>query len=596
MTDAASRANGVIRETWRQARWKERGVELLIVVVLGLLGIAAATAIGPRLGVAAPLLLVIVGIAVSFLPFVPDVEIDPEWILAGVLPPLLYSASVSMPSMEFRREFGAISGLSVALVVVSAVGLGFLFAWLVPGISLAAGIALGAIVSPTDAVATSIVKRVGVTPRIVTVLEGESLLNDATALVLLRSAIAAVAASVTFWEIVGDFVFAVAVAVVIGYVVGRANLWVRSRVTDATVNTVISFTVPFLAAVPSEALGASGLVAAVVAGLVTGRGAIRSLSPQHRMSDVQNWRTIELILEGAVFLVMGLELSAILEDLQDEARGIAVGWRIAAIALLAVLVVRALYVLPTLGLQRLSVRRSAAMKPRLDAVQQRFDGVDPAAVPFDADGTVRRDRTRRPRPALSAESLERFRTRIRRRVADIDYFMAGPLGWREGTVIVWAGMRGAVTLAAAQTLPHGTPDRSLIVFIAFLVAAGSLVIQGGTLPWVVRLVKPAGVDREAARLEHAELLGMLRGVADDVVREHREAGAAAGERTAERAAAVDREERLALRLEIIEAQREALLAARDDGTFSASVLTGALETLDADQISMELRSDHHDEA
>jgi monovalent cation/hydrogen antiporter len=513
-----------------------------------------------------------------------------------VLPPLLYSASVSMPSMEFRREFGAISGLSVALVVVSAVGLGFLFAWLVPGISLAAGIALGAIVSPTDAVATSIVKRVGVTPRIVTVLEGESLLNDATALVLLRSAIAAVAASVTFWEIVGDFVFAVAVAVVIGYVVGRANLWVRSRVTDATVNTVISFTVPFLAAVPSEALGASGLVAAVVAGLVTGRGAIRSLSPQHRMSDVQNWRTIELILEGAVFLVMGLELSAILEDLQDEARGIAVGWRIAAIALLAVLVVRALYVLPTLGLQRLSVRRSAAVKPRLDAVQQRFDGVDPAAVPIAADGTVRRHRTRRPRPALSAESLERFRTRIRRRVADIDYFMAGPLGWREGTVIVWAGMRGAVTLAAAQTLPHGTPDRSLIVFIAFLVAAGSLVIQGGTLPWVVRLVKPAGVDREAARLEHAELLGMLRGVADDVVREHREAGAAAGERTAERAAAVDREERLALRLEIIEAQREALLAARDDGTFSASVLTGALETLDADQISMELRSDHHDEA
>ena len=571
-------------------------MELLIVVVLGLLGIAAATAIGPRLGVAAPLLLVMVGIAVSFLPFVPDVEIDPEWILAGVLPPLLYSASVSMPSMEFRREFGAISGLSIALVVVSAVALGFLFTWLVPGISLAAGIALGAIVSPTDAVATSIVKRVGVTPRIVTVLEGESLLNDATALVLLRSTIAAIAASVTFWEIVGDFVFAVAVAVVIGYVVGKANLWVRSRVTDATVNTVISFTVPFLAAVPSEALGASGMVAAVVAGLVTGRGAIRSLSPQHRMSDVQNWRTIELILEGAVFLVMGLELSAILEDLQDEARGIAVGWRIAAIALLAVLVVRALYVLPTLGLQRLSFLRRAAMKPRLDAVQQRFDGVNPAAVPVAAEDVVPRGRTRRPRPALSAEALERFRTRVRRKVADIDYFMAVPLGWREGTVIVWAGMRGAVTLAAAQTLPHGTPDRSLIVFIAFLVAAGSLVIQGGTLPWVVRLVKPAGIDREAARLEHAELLGMLRGVADDVMRAHRKGGDAASERTAERGAAVDHDKRLTLRLEIIEAQREALLAARDDGTFSASVLTGALETLDADQISMELRSDHHDEA
>lgn len=571
-------------------------MELLIVVVLGLLGIAAATAIGPRLGVAAPLLLVIIGIIVSFLPFVPDVEIDPEWILAGVLPPLLYSASVAMPSMEFRREFGVISGLSVALVVVSAVAIGFLFSWLVPGLSLAAGIALGAIVSPTDAVATSIVKRVGVTPRIVTVLEGESLLNDATALVLLRSAIAAIAASVSFWEIAGDFVFAVIVAAVIGYVVGKANLWVRSRVTDAAVNTVISFTVPFLAAVPSEALGASGLVAAVVAGLVTGRGAIRSLSPQHRMSDVQNWRTIELILEGAVFLVMGLELSAILGDLQDEARGVALGWRIAAVALLAVLVVRVLYVLPMLGLQRLSFRRGASLKPRLAAIQERFDGLDRAPAPGTADDGARRSRRRGSQPALSAEALDRFRTRIRRKVADIDYFMAVPLGWREGTIIVWAGMRGAVTLAAAQTLPHETPDRSLIVFIAFLVAAGSLVIQGGTLPWLVRLVKPAGIDRDAARVEHTELLGMLRGVADDVVREHREARSAAGEHETASDAAAERELHRKLRLEIIEAQREALLAARDDGTFSASVLTGALETLDADQISIELRGDHRDEA
>ena len=394
-----------------------------------------------------------------------------------------------------------------------------------PGLSLAAGIALGAIVSPTDAVATSIVKRVGVTPRIVTVLEGESLLNDATALVLLRSAIAATAAAVSFWEILGDFVFAVVVAVVIGYLVGKGNLWLRSRVTDATVNTVISFTVPFLASVPSEVLGASGLVAAVVAGLVTGRGAIRSLSPQHRMSDVQNWRTIELILEGAVFLVMGLEMSAILDDLTNEARGIELGGRVAAITLLAVLVVRALFVFPMLGLQRRSSRRGASMKPQLTAFQERLDNADPdeVAAPERRGGPGKG----RPGRVLSAASLGRFQTRIRRKVADIDYFMAEPLGWREGTVIVWAGMRGAVTLAAAQTLPQGTPDRSLVIFIAFLVATGSLLIQGGTLPWIVRLVKPAGVDREAARAEHAELLGILRRVADDVVREHREARVAA---------------------------------------------------------------------
>src|SRR3954469_5150705 len=151
-------------------------MEFPAIVVLGLLAIAAAAVFGPRLGVAAPLLLVVVGIGVSLLPFVPAIEIEPHWILAGVLPPLLYSASVSMPTMDFRREFTAISGLAVILVVASAVLLGLLFSWLIPGLGLPVGIALGAIVSPTDAVAVSIVRRVGVSPRIVAVLEGEGLL------------------------------------------------------------------------------------------------------------------------------------------------------------------------------------------------------------------------------------------------------------------------------------------------------------------------------------------------------------------------------------------------------------------------------------
>src|SRR5690348_4912913 len=194
------------------------------------------------------------GIVVSLLPFVPAVDIDPEWILAGVLPPLLYSASVSMPSMEFRREFGAIGGLSVLLVVVSALVLGVFFSWVIPGLGIWWGIALGAIVSPTDAVATSIVKKLPVSPRVVSILEGESLLNDATALVLLRTAIAGAAASVSLWSVLGKFAFAVVVAAVIGVVVGKVNLMVRARVTDSTVNTVISFTVPFLAAIPAEEL------------------------------------------------------------------------------------------------------------------------------------------------------------------------------------------------------------------------------------------------------------------------------------------------------------------------------------------------------
>ena len=268
-------------------------MELLIVVVMGMLVISAAATLGPRLGFAAPLLLVVVGIGVSLLPFAPEVHVEPEWILSGVLPPLLYSAAMSMPSMNFRREFTAISGLSFVLVVVSSLVVGAVFAWLVPGLGLAWGIALGAIVSPTDAIATSIVKRAGAPTRVVTILEGESLLNDATALVILRAAIAGAAVSVSLWGVLGSFVYSIVVAGIIGFVVGHLNLLVRARVGEASVNTAISFTVPFLAAIPAEELGASGLVAAAVAGLATGHHAPQFLSAQHRLSDSQNWRTAQ---------------------------------------------------------------------------------------------------------------------------------------------------------------------------------------------------------------------------------------------------------------------------------------------------------------
>lgn len=554
-------------------------MELLVVVVLGLLGIAAATAFGPRLGVASPLLLVIVGIVVSLLPFVPEVEVEPEWILAGVLPPLLYSASVQMPAMEFRREFSAIGGLSVGLVIVSSVLLGLMFSWVIPELGLAGGIALGAIVSPTDAVATSIVKRVGVSPRIVTVLEGESLLNDATALVLLRSAIVATAASITFWEVLGDFVFAVVVAIVIGYLVGKANLWVRERVKDPTVNTVISFTVPFLASVPSEVLGASGLVAAVVAGLVTGRGAVKRLSPQHRASDTQAWRTVELILEGAIFLVMGLEMSAIVAEVQGGRSGIMTGLALAGLALLAVTIVRAAYVFPTLGLQRRRARRGAEIRDQLTSMQDRLDHIDDThPLKLERRGGPQRGDLGR---AVPKERVALFRRRVNRKVADIDYFTAEPLGWREGSVIVWAGMRGAVTLAAAQTLPADTPERSLLVFVAFVVAAGSLIIQGGTLPMLVRWVKPARVDQAAIDADREEIDRMLREIARSRIEEAK--------------AAVDRGEAsgvpargYAFRLGVIEAQRHELWAQRDEGRFSSQALTEALAALDATQISLEL--------
>ena len=172
-------------------------VEIVGIIVVCILAIAGANQLAPRLRIAAPLLLVAVGVGVSYLPQTPDISVNPEIILVGVLPPLLYASAVALPAMDFKRDIRAISGLSITLVIVSALLLGLFFMWILPDADYATGVALGAILSPTDAVATTTVKRVGAPSRLVTVLSGESLFNDASALVVLRAAIAAMAASVT---------------------------------------------------------------------------------------------------------------------------------------------------------------------------------------------------------------------------------------------------------------------------------------------------------------------------------------------------------------------------------------------------------------
>lgn len=561
-------------------------MDILTWAVLSLLGIAAATTIAPRLGIAAPLLLTVAGILISVLPFVSAVEIEPEWILAGVLPPLLYSAAVSMPTMEFRRDFTAISGLSIVLVVISAVVLGFLFSWLIPGLGLAGGIALGAILSPTDAVVISMVKRLGVPSRAVAVLEGEGLLNDASALVMLRSALAGMAAAVSLWHVFGDFLYAVAVAATIGWIVGEINLRLRARVEDSTVNTVISFAVPFVASIPAEHLGASGLVAAVVAGMVTGRSAARYLSPRHRLSDAQNWRTIELVLEGGVFLVMGLELRSIIQEVEEAHLGISSAIGIAAIALLVTVLIRALYVGPLLVLLKAQAKRGAQMKPTITTLQERFDPTKMSEQPLLED-------PRRRHRQFSPEQIEQFQTRLRRQIADIDYFLAEPLGWREGAIVIWAGLRGVVTLAAAQTLPETMPGRALLILIAFLVAVVSLLFQGSTLPWLIRTLKLGKADSHASEGEHKQLTQLLDQVAlktledaglGEEMQRFRER---LGQEGIDKKSKMDKYKRL--RLQVIEAQRNVLLDARDDGMFSAALLSIVLENLDADQISLELK-------
>ena len=461
-------------------------IELLLVGVVALLVIAAASVGGPRLGIAAPLVLVAIGVAASFLPVFDSTHIEPEWILEGLLPPLLYSSAVSMPTMNFRRELQAISGLSVVLVIVTSLVLGVFFMLVIPELGFVWGVALGAIVSPTDAVATSIIKQRSVSKRVVAILDGESLLNDATALVLLRTAIVATAAGFSFLGAVGTFAYSVVVAVAIGWAVGRLNLHVRARVTDATVNTVISFTVPFVASVPAALLGASGLVAAVVAGLVTGIGAPRVFSPQNRLSDTWNWRTVGFVLEGAVFLTMGVQIKSIVENVENDHAGVGAAVVVALGALAMTLLVRAGYIALLLsGLSRRIDRREQGQQ-RMQDMRQGMQ------TPEGKAETLERANSRGWR-RVSERDLERFGARITRQLADIDYFLRDPLGWREGVVIVWAGMRGAVTVAAAQTLPEDTPQRSVLVLVAFAVATISLLAQGGTIGLLLRRITPPAI-------------------------------------------------------------------------------------------------------
>ncbi len=551
--------------------------ESLVVIVVGLVLIAAGALLGLKFGVAAPLLLTAVGVGASFLPMFTDISIEPEWVLEGLLPPLLYSASVAMPSMNFRREFGAISGLSIALVVATSLALGIFFMFAIPGLGFAWGVALGAIISPTDAVATSIIRQAPVSKRVMALLDGESLLNDATALVLLRTAIVATASAFSIWGMVGTFAWSVAVAAVVGVIVGALNLAVRARISDPAVNTVLSFTVPFLASIPTDLLGGSGLVAAVVAGLATGFRAPRELSPESRLSDTQNWRTVELVLEGAVFLTMGLQIKTIVAAVVDLHGNVILACLVALGALVLTLLIRAGYVTALLGLLRRRARRRARTQPRLQDIQEKMTTDEGRQLALDRLNT----RPGRPR---TVRDLDRFMTRITRSLADVDYFLRQPLGWRDGSIVVWAGMRGAVTVAAAQTLPESTPQRSVLVLIAVVVALASLVVQGGTIGALVgHLTGSSETDDEDEQTtaQRRRLRELLRAASETVPN-----SSSTGHRSPDMGQPPTEK---AHHVAVLNAQRDALLDARDDGTFDAELLEDELANLDAAQIAIEMR-------
>jgi monovalent cation/hydrogen antiporter len=552
----------------------------VIVIVIGaVVAIVAVAAVSDLIAVAAPLSLVAVGIALSFLPGLPKIEVDPEWILAGALPPLLYATAVRMPAHDFRRDFKAIAGLAVLLVVLTTICSGLLFNTLLPGLGLASALALGAIISPTDAVAaTSVGKRLGLPSRLMTILEGEGLVNDASSLVLLSSAVAATTVTVHLWKVGLDFVYAVVVAVAIGLVVGYLNVRVRSLLKDPVLGTAVSFVVPFLAWAPATELGASGVLAAVVAGLVTGHQGPGVLAARDRLAETVNWETVGFLLESGIFLLMGLELKTLLD--QDAAAGLSAAqavWIGLAAAAVAV-VLRMMFVAPLVGVLRRDAARAVSARPELEKMQSRV--ADPELL-----------------GRFSARRAEHIGQRITRLLADVDFLVAEGFGWRGGVVLAWSGMRGVVTVAAAQSLPDHTPYRPQLVLIAFVVAATTLLVQGLTLPRVIRALKISGDDATADRAEYRELITDLtetaRAVLDDpdlCLPDGSPYPAAVLDRARPDAlvppavpGAEDfnpREQYRQLMLQVLAAERARLLAVRSAGTYTSRTLTRAQRAMD----------------
>ena len=270
----------------------------------------------------------------SLIPFVPQVHLESEIVLIGLLPPLLYATAIKTSVIDFRSQLPAIGYLSIGLVIVTALLVGLL-AWALLPIGFAAAFALGAVVSPPDAVAaTAVGRRIGLPRRLVSLLEGESLVNDATAITCLRMGIIAMGTSVTVVQVAQMFALALVGGVAIGVVAAFVIARVRRHLTDPITDTALSFAAPFVAYLPAEAIHSSGVIAVVTTGLILGHRAPIIQTAQSRLSERNNWSTIQYLLENAVFLLIGLQFHWIITDVAG--RGVAPA-RVAAFCL-AVLV------------------------------------------------------------------------------------------------------------------------------------------------------------------------------------------------------------------------------------------------------------------
>lgn len=417
-------------------------METLTVVVALMMGTLLIVPVARKIRLPYPVLVTVLGLAMALIPGIPELDISPELILPLFLPPLLYATAQRTSWRQFTDHLTPILLLAVALIFVTVACVAFVAHSIIPGLPLAAAVALGAIVAPPDPVAAvAVAGPLRLPRRLIGLLEGEGLFNDATALVIYKVAVAAtVTGTFAAWETVGLFAYATIAAVIVALVVGWLAQQMLARITDATVSTAVTLIVPFIAYLAAEHIHASGVIAVVSVALHLTHFAADEANYAARLRGRAFWDVLEMLVTGLAFGLIGLQLRGVL-DASDRP----LGTQILHAVLIAgvVLAVRAIWIF---GM------------------------------------------------SLVAHQIER------RRMSEEDE--ESPVNWREAFIVAWVGMRGVATLATALALPLTFPARSELLLIAFTVILVTLVLQGLSLPWLVRTLKvqaPSGVQEAAER-------------------------------------------------------------------------------------------------
>jgi Na+/H+ antiporter len=521
-----------------------------LVVLFLLVTVSALTLLARVVGVPYPILLVLGGSLVGFAPGVPHVELEPDLVLLIFLPPLLFNAAYFSSVRDLRADLRTISLSAIALVLLTTCAVAVVAHAAIGGLPWAAAFALGAIVSPTDPLAaTTIARRLGVPRRLTAIVEGESLVNDGTALVLYRTAVAAaVGGTFDLLDATGDLIVNVAGGIAVGVVLGFALLQIFRRIRgEDLVGVVTSLAAGYVGYVPAEQLHVSGVLAAVVVGLIVGHRSSEISTAASRLRGYAFWEVLVFLLNAVLFVLVGLQLPGILAD-QDRS-----ALELCGLALLVSAVVIA---------TRLAWTHT---------------------MPY----VIR--------------ALDRRPSQVERRV-----------GWRARTVVGWSGLRGAVSLAAALALPPGFPERDLLIFLTLAVIFATLVVQGLTLPALIRRlgVRDDGraereelhARREAtdAALAHLRRLGDEEWAREDTLRRVTALYEFRGRRLRQRAGMVDGDEaeqedldarsRDYQRLvrELLDAQRRRILELRDAGAISDEVLYALERELDLEDQRLEI--------